>query len=124
MTTPPKITPEQLSSAAIEMADRLARENGQLRAEIERLRAALREREWRDIATAPKDGTEVVLWGPCRPSNSRSLYGRDANIGWWSNGAWSTRVGGEVCEATHWQPLEPPPRALLPAETPQSLEGQ
>lgn len=65
--------------------------------------------EWQPIATAPRDGTEVLLWGACRPRNSGTRYAGDANVGWWSVYGWHTRVAGEVCMATHWQPLPAPP---------------
>jgi hypothetical protein len=60
---------------------------------------------WQPIETAPKDGTEIVLWGACHPRNSPARYAKDANIGWFSGGQWYTRVGGEHCDATHWMPL-------------------
>lgn len=60
-------------------------------------------------AEAPKDGTEIVLWGACSPRSSTSRYARDANVGWFSGGQWYTRVGGEHCAATHWMPLPPAP---------------
>lgn len=71
-------------------------------AEVRRLRS---EREWQPIETAPRDGSEIVLWGPCRPIGSSCKYAADANVGWWNSDHWSTRVGGETCDATHWLPL-------------------
>lgn len=72
--------------------------------------APAREEGWRDIDTAPKDGTEILLYGRCHPRGSTSRYACDANVGWRSEGAWRTRVGGEVCDATHWMPLPAPPK--------------
>lgn len=60
------------------------------------------------MESAPKDGTEILLWGSCRPRNSLSRYGTDANVGWWSEHGWQTRVGGEVCDAVFWQPITRP----------------
>ena len=65
---------------------------------------------WQPIATAPKDGTEIVLYGACCPERSRSRYAKDANVGWFSGGEWKTRVYGETCDATHWMPLPAPPQ--------------
>lgn len=61
--------------------------------------------QWQPIETAPKDGTEIVLYGACYPEHSRSRYAKDANVGWFSSGEWKTRVYGETCDATHWMPL-------------------
>ena len=46
-----------------------------------------------------------ILFGACHPSNSRSRYARDANVGWWEGDKWVTRVGGEACEAVLWMPI-------------------
>src|SRR3546814_8637430 len=42
--------------------DSLDAECARLERENDRLSAALAEREWRDIATAPTDGTEILAW--------------------------------------------------------------
>ncbi len=72
------------------------------------LSAKLREREWQDISTAPKDGRDLLL------------YFTDDEIGsghWTQVGfkeCWFT--GGGFCDedsdypATHWQPLPTPPK--------------
>lgn len=64
---------------------------------------------WQPIDTAPRDGTELLLWGPCRRFPDEGCYRADANVGWWSAGSWITRTPREVCLATHWQPLPAPP---------------
>lgn len=61
---------------------------------------------WRPISTAPKDGTDILVWGP---------HGHDCMVVWWAeDGAspycWETLDGptyGDVF--THWQPLPEPP---------------
>jgi hypothetical protein len=58
---------------------------------------------WRDIATAPKDGTRVLLFNPGEPPYQC--------VGCWLN---NTTGGGWVSsewdvEPSHWQPLPPPP---------------
>lgn len=65
--------------------------------------------EWRDISTAPKDGTHVLL-----VNDRGSMW-----IGWWNSvffregpkrGAWTDGVWG-LMDVTHWQPLPEPPHA-------------
>lgn len=61
--------------------------------------------KWQPIATAPKDGTEILLFGCCREKDDYRRYAPDANVGWW-DGAWRTRtIDSEVCDATHWMPI-------------------
>lgn len=66
--------------------------------------------QWREIATAPKDGTPVLLY----------KRGHGAVQGWWSSGDaflmphWSTM--SNLFDPTHWMPLPAPPVALVPAE--------
>ena len=69
-------------------------------AEIVRLH---KEREWRDISTAPKDGTRILA----RDRNGwREMW-------WVTNGTdyadyWQDQFDSEP-EPTHWAPLPPPP---------------
>jgi hypothetical protein len=65
-------------------------------------------RGWQPIETAPKNGSDIILWGPCRPDGDTRPYARDANVGWWCADHWRTRTN-EVCNATHWMPLPLPP---------------
>lgn len=55
---------------------------------------------WQDIESAPKDGTYVMLYRPCR---SHPVFGRwlDYRGSWWSEGL--------PIEPTHWQPPPAPP---------------
>lgn len=77
------------------------------RARIEELEQAL---EWRPIETAPKDGTEIVLWGVMRGhthpwkyiGNYFNPYAKD---GWW-------QAHTMPIEATYWVPLPEPLSAL------------
>lgn len=63
--------------------------------------------EWQDIETAPKDGTDVLLY---RTHWSRAV----PVVAGWFEDAWYTfdHDGEKVPELggiTHWQPLPPPP---------------
>jgi hypothetical protein len=83
------------------------------------LRAEERQaREWRPIATAPRDGTGIIVYSPEAEESfcvftAHCLEGPPGEFDWY-----------DVCEGpvdvtlTHWQPLPPPPRAL-PDEEPQ-----
>ena len=53
---------------------------------------------WREIATAPTDSSEVLVWD----GDSVSIAGRMGKY-WWSD------VGYSIDNATHWQPLPAPP---------------
>lgn len=78
--------------------------------EIESLRAKLREADaqvekasWRDISTAPKDGTSMHLcfW----------QHGQDTLpvvTGFWSrlSEVWWDETGGRKVKPTHWMPLQ------------------
>lgn len=70
---------------------------------------ALRGPGWQDISTAPKDGTNVLLWWPfwCK--------GRPT-IGWFGLNGIRQWVAPETLEGdgdppTYWMPLPPPPVA-------------
>lgn len=71
---------------------------------------------WQDIATAPKDGTYLLLW---------EQYSTNPFVGCWAFGSWSVSHehvdaeggwdGAIVVDSisqdriTHWMPLPPPP---------------
>ncbi len=57
--------------------------------------------EWRDISTAPKDGTEVLVFIPRRLGALYAAASNPTGVQWWS------RLG-EV-KPTHWMPLPSPP---------------
>ena len=68
----------------------------------------LREQmEWRDISTAPKDGTWIVV------SEMRGLYPYTAYFctdakGWFETNTHHTDHVDGRCNPTHWKPLDPP----------------
>lgn len=66
--------------------------------------------EWRDIATAPRDQTRVLLWGVSHDTSEIGRYCTDtdmsgARAGWqvlWVDG-WRS------ANPSHWMPLPEPP---------------
>jgi hypothetical protein len=60
-------------------------------------------REWRDIETAPRDGTEILTFSDRIGLGNMVLY--------WADGYWREKANGLGLkyEPTHWQPLPPTP---------------
>ena len=56
------------------------------------------EQDWQPIATAPRDGREVLLW-------VHGIY----VIGWYHRGEWRHGPKGYAVSPTHWRPLPTPP---------------
>ena len=88
------------------------------------LSALLREREWRPIETAPKDGTAILVGNrPCAllpDGRSESAYWEPLALN--DEGAWICITEGELCacEFDHydvWQPL-PAPSGCNPSPGP------
>lgn len=86
------------------LCSRAADELDAARAEIERLRA---EREWRDIASAPRDswGPNVLISGWLVPGKTKYVE-ESYWVGLTVGGYWSSH---KTTPPTHWQPLPPPP---------------
>jgi len=63
---------------------------------------------WQPIATAPKDGTPVLLWWP--------HWSRQAIVGWVDKfGRWASEIAlSEGTDPTHWMPLPVPPTGETP----------
>ncbi len=54
---------------------------------------------WQPIETAPKDGSEVLVWG------TSHVY-----LAWFENGEWWISHRAHVhAPVTHWMPLPAPP---------------
>ena len=61
------------------------------------------DHEWRDIASAPKDGTAVILFAA---GDMAVCYWRDdASLKGWTWG-----LGMQFKRASHWQPIPAPPQ--------------
>lgn len=58
---------------------------------------------WRDIATAPKDGAEVLVYGP-EDGVCVAVTGLP-----WAEGMWISASEDRV-DPTHWMPLPEPPK--------------
>ncbi len=110
----------QRTNASFSLADgcpNIARIEGELAmahevvaADLRAAAQAVREREWRPIAEAPKDGTEILTWVGgvaepfkyiCRWSDSYSIHGLGGN---WTDGLCNMGI-----EVTQWMPLPAPP---------------
>lgn len=65
--------------------------------------------QWQPMATAPKDGTEVLL--------TNGSYKR---AGWWAKhrNCWSVDAVVPMAEPTHWMPLPAAPAGVPPAPRP------
>lgn len=71
---------------------------------------------WKPIETAPKDGTEVLLYWPLEGLGD--LHSK-IKIGSWHNDAWGwqDRFCRSYTDApTHWQPLPGPPKPRKPRD--------
>lgn len=65
---------------------------------------------WMPIEMAPKDGTEILLFGPCRDLEYHNQYAPGLHVGWWSVDHWATRDIETECLPVSWQPLPQPPQ--------------
>jgi hypothetical protein len=72
---------------------------------------------WQDIASAPKDGTPILIW---QPSSQKHVWADGVDdqryaIGYWRTwepgGGWGNRNDSTVVP-THWQPLPAPPPTM------------
>ncbi len=66
--------------------------------------------EWQPIATAPKDGTVILIYGD---EAMTTAYWRHIQMG--RDGYWALWCAGSYAEddevnATHWMPLPEPPK--------------
>lgn len=64
-------------------------------------------REWQDIETAPKDGTEILGWWSASRTHMIVSWSDD---GWWKDCADDCMVNAP----THWGPLEDGPSVSRP----------
>lgn len=83
-------------------------------------------REWQPIVTAPKDGTEVLLYRPSVQCERKVFTGNIITGCGWANGKWNSE--GAICssgyEPTHWMPIPDPPTDALREKVNQAREGE
>lgn len=62
---------------------------------------------WQPIETAPKDGTEILLFVDAYVTGDTPQQ----VVGRWFRSGWQESYADEyaVCEVTHWMPLPEPP---------------
>jgi hypothetical protein len=72
-------------------------------------------KRWKPIETAPKDKSDVLLFGivtgSCGPRDEPEIV-----VGWWDEMFWAIECldeWGPKVEATHWMPLPKPPKTGL-----------
>jgi hypothetical protein len=70
---------------------------------------------WRDIATAPKDGTMIMVSEPSMPIQRHRI------VVWWVH-RWLTVPGRITVRPTHWMPLPNPPSAAVASSSGQEKE--
>jgi len=56
--------------------------------------------DWQEIATAPKDGTRILVWESfaVKCAYPARWIGKPHNV-------WQKDSGGSVAKATHWMPM-------------------
>lgn len=111
---------ELLDSAKLELErfDKLSYANSLLLVEhIAELEAALKEREWQPLETAPKDGSWfLATWKfrdffKCRHVTAEILASENGGLpSDWVDECWDD--GDDEVDPTHWMPLREPSRAL------------
>lgn len=64
---------------------------------------------WRDIASAPKDGTDILGYG--RAQFGHHIYAKDFHVVWWDveSANWLGRGQKTTHDLSHWMPLPPAP---------------
>lgn len=79
---------------------------------------------WQPIETAPKDGSSILLFGPCQWEDYYDEDPPHIGIGYYHEDEWrepedpnkgrwrliSDNPYSDYCQATHWMPLPPEPK--------------
>lgn len=61
--------------------------------------------EWRDISSAPRDGTEILVWG----KDQSDVYFACFYGGWWVADVHPYEWTELIAPPTHWMSLPQPP---------------
>lgn len=100
-TSPLKESPTAASHSSLSDAGRMSAPTD----------AAALQEGWKPIETAPKDGTELLLWNGAFRIIGR--YYQSSTDGWW--------VANAIpIEPVKWQPLPAPPEQAMIAAAPES----
>lgn len=104
----------ELALGALDYAEKFGRaafSTSELKGFADAAAALRKEREtggWRDIATAPKDGTDIILFMPAEEHpvdiGRCKITANDQNL--WIIGG---KFGFDMTEPTHWRSVPPPP---------------
>lgn len=73
---------------------------------------------WKDIASAPRDGTQIIAWCVCPTTGDGFLL---SDVGYWEPSSRWISAGDGVVLPTHWMPL--PDAPLAAAQEPAKGEG-
>lgn len=67
--------------------------------------------EWQDISTAPKDGTDILVFCPENSAYLESIETTyyDTQLGWVDQSGESSLGDSYYSEPSHWMPLPTPP---------------
>lgn len=82
---------------------------------------------WQPISTAPRDGTEILVWGCVGQDIERAHIWAVVIAEWddWPHKpAWRWSDGMEEVVPTHWMPLPAPPVTTTEAERIAVMEGK
>lgn len=104
---------EAARQAWLESASDYTRLDDSIRAAITAYLASVEADGWLDIASAPKDGTAVLLFAPGHGRWIGRYKKRSPE--WRLVGDPHLNDGGTPVRPTHWHPLPAPPRAMLSA---------
>lgn len=68
--------------------------------------------DWQPIETAPKDMSDIIVWGPDVPTQTAywapDWYGDKSKPGWMASNL--DEEYGAFIHPTHWMPLPEPPK--------------
>lgn len=78
---------------------------------------------WQEIASAPKDGTRILIWAESPSTGHRSVHVawwaipyEAAPTGWWETGLYGTSHPVVPEFTKGWMPLPPPPSSEPPSD--------
>ena len=108
------MSPDEMRRAAVLLTVRVSSEEACTLARL--LREEADAQGWRDIATAPRDGTPIMVYCPragvVAPAKWDDNRFAKKPRPYWTH--WGERIWGTLWirddQPTHWRPLPPPPQ--------------